>query len=311
MEPVVCERTPVGTTEQLIDQRDGKSYWVAKLADGKCWMTQNLALDLTTEGLTSELTDLQTSSTAKYEEAVNEAGETILKWNANSKYPPKATKMDVAFTSSSSDANDVACKSSATTADFVIAQPYVAATSSKKSTIAEYGSIVKDVTGWEPTYRYNRLKSSYSYDEKTKTYDAHYLIGNYYSSGAAYAGSGIVQKSNTRAVSSICPKGWRLPNSPNNGAEFKTLLSAYGITSKPASATITGLDITDSPLYLAMFGGNTDGTKFSGVGATGNYWSSYMQSGHYRRGLQVKGSSVDSSASLTAHPGRLIRCIAR
>ena len=33
-------------TKQLIDSRDGKEYWVAKLADGNCWMTQNLALDL-------------------------------------------------------------------------------------------------------------------------------------------------------------------------------------------------------------------------------------------------------------------------
>ena len=29
---------------QLKDVRDGKYYWVSKLADGKCWMTQNLDL---------------------------------------------------------------------------------------------------------------------------------------------------------------------------------------------------------------------------------------------------------------------------
>ncbi len=34
------------TGKQLIDSRDGKSYWVAKLKDGNCWMTQNLDLDL-------------------------------------------------------------------------------------------------------------------------------------------------------------------------------------------------------------------------------------------------------------------------
>ncbi len=34
-------------TTQLNDVRDNKKYWVAKLADGKCWMTQNLDFDLT------------------------------------------------------------------------------------------------------------------------------------------------------------------------------------------------------------------------------------------------------------------------
>ena len=31
---------------QLIDERDNKLYWVAKLADGNCWMTQNLDHDI-------------------------------------------------------------------------------------------------------------------------------------------------------------------------------------------------------------------------------------------------------------------------
>lgn len=60
----ICESVPTPTaftetgeinadvpTAQLIDSRDGKSYWVAKLADGNCWMTQNLALDLDRETL--------------------------------------------------------------------------------------------------------------------------------------------------------------------------------------------------------------------------------------------------------------------
>ena len=38
--------------KQLTDTRDGNVYWMAKLADGNCWMTQNLALNLSkTNGL--------------------------------------------------------------------------------------------------------------------------------------------------------------------------------------------------------------------------------------------------------------------
>ena len=52
---------------ELMDARDGKLYWVAKLQDGHCWMTQNLALDLETtpanvSPLTSENTDLNDGS---------------------------------------------------------------------------------------------------------------------------------------------------------------------------------------------------------------------------------------------------------
>ena len=46
MTPEVCEKTEVGTVARLTDARDQKQYWVAKLADGNCWMTQNLDLDL-------------------------------------------------------------------------------------------------------------------------------------------------------------------------------------------------------------------------------------------------------------------------
>lgn len=71
----VCESTPgvnnpVGgndanyyvqnpTAKQLIDSRDGNEYWVAKLADGHCWMTQNLALNIdATKGLSPADSDL-------------------------------------------------------------------------------------------------------------------------------------------------------------------------------------------------------------------------------------------------------------
>ena len=48
-----------GTQHTLIDMRDGKSYFIAKQADGKVWMTQNLDYDLSTSTtLTHNNTDL-------------------------------------------------------------------------------------------------------------------------------------------------------------------------------------------------------------------------------------------------------------
>lgn len=59
MQPEFCDNAEMGTTKQLYDARDGKKYWVAKLADGNCWMTQNLAYDLEAgKTLTSADTDV-------------------------------------------------------------------------------------------------------------------------------------------------------------------------------------------------------------------------------------------------------------
>ena len=55
----ICSNTEVGTSKQLIDSRDGKNYWVTKLADNNCWMTQNLALNLSTnKALTPDDSDV-------------------------------------------------------------------------------------------------------------------------------------------------------------------------------------------------------------------------------------------------------------
>lgn len=41
-----CSELAVGETIALTDERDGNTYTVTKLADGKCWTTENLRLDL-------------------------------------------------------------------------------------------------------------------------------------------------------------------------------------------------------------------------------------------------------------------------
>ena len=43
-----CASMAQGEQIQLADSRDNKTYWVGKLTDGNCWMTQNLDLDLST-----------------------------------------------------------------------------------------------------------------------------------------------------------------------------------------------------------------------------------------------------------------------
>lgn len=62
--PIKRKLLNVGDSLQATDIRDGKKYWVTKLADGNIWMTQNLDLDIETSmTYTSINTDLPEGTT--------------------------------------------------------------------------------------------------------------------------------------------------------------------------------------------------------------------------------------------------------
>ena len=78
MTSAICDATPTPFAEidgalnvetpetTLVDSRDGKVYLVRKLADGHCWMAENLALDLSSEKTYTSL-DTDISSTYNQE----------------------------------------------------------------------------------------------------------------------------------------------------------------------------------------------------------------------------------------------------
>ena len=54
MTPTICDNTDTGAAATLTDSRDGNTYTVKKLNDGRCWMTQNLNLTAPTKGYIDE-----------------------------------------------------------------------------------------------------------------------------------------------------------------------------------------------------------------------------------------------------------------
>ena len=57
----ICAASAEHETKQLTDVRDNKTYWVTKMKDGSCWMTQNLDYDLSVtenQTLTPETSDV-------------------------------------------------------------------------------------------------------------------------------------------------------------------------------------------------------------------------------------------------------------
>lgn len=209
-------------TKRLKDVRDGKYYWVTKLADGNCWMTQNLALDITEAGLTPELSDVTEP------------------WNSQSEYPPEATSSGLAEIAGSNYSGT----KSWTQGEYVYSTPLESTSCTTDSGVdslsdcigGESGKTFVNVDGWtasnDPAFM--RKHDNRAVDESSKTYDAHYLVGNWYTLNAATAGTGVsAEAPYTAASDSICPKGWELPTTTAGfndvSGSFFNLLDKYGV----------------------------------------------------------------------------------
>ena len=314
----ICTVSFENETKQLIDTRDGKSYWVAKLKDGNCWMTQNLALDLSTsKTLTPGNTDISknwtpTSSTNEEDYINTEASFTKqLSWNFGELV--LATPLEIYKIGTD-------CT-------------YTGAISSEglAETCREFGVVNVSKAEWKPDFLAqpgNFNKKDYAIvavDETAHTYDSHYLVGNYYQFNTATAGTVTgISTGGANADGSICPKGWRLiqaGNSPvtieNN--DFYALLRAYGYPEVDAqNSSLNIIDPTiispsnpaSSPIYLTRSGSIQTGTSLI-IGRGTSIWSSTVNSTNNGRRVHLNDETISFSGSITRHIGFSVRCVAR
>ena len=283
----ICTNTTVvPSSVRALDTRDNKSYWITKLADGKCWMTQNLDLDLDNRtALTPDDTDV------------------LSNW-----VPDNSTQKD-----------------------YVDHWDY-SYTSPQSFDPGNY--YWNNATYYEPD-TYNYLNGDYGMNpvkfSKTpfSSNGEHGHVGNYYSWSAAVA------MNNTDAYSlngytssdpdiaskmpqtSICPKGWRLPNAMYKEAgfrnDFRSLLEAY----YPNGGNQTDTDFvqTSAPIYYTRSGYVNDYYSqpyFNYSGRYGGYWSNTSSSSSSSYTNEFGGSSYWAFAiSNYRYKGFNVRCIAR
>ena len=317
-------------TKQLIDSRDGKEYWVAKLADGNCWMTQNLAYDLVKgKILTPSDTDVTSdwvvpTSTEYNTNNFKETADTVRSWNLGQYVlatPDRKISCNSAPTSESTDERR-----------YNSVRP--------GQNIGDNCSDFVNVSGsdWKPTYdssdalegawsgtNYNsttKQMEPYTYtgplsvDKNNKTYDAHYLIGNYYTYDTATAESiaSIVTLGTSdlvEAPESICPNGWKLPVSGQDNitnfpierndsfyqlllsyqypdassswllsSEFGSYIAMPNSIAGTGSSGIAHQNLLLSPIYLSGAGNINliEMHSLWGAGDSGLYFSSTMSS---------------------------------
>lgn len=278
MTSTICADTAENDTAQLTDTRDGKKYWVTKLADGNCWMTQNLDLDLyTSKALTPDDSDVSSNWT-----------------------PTNSTLADGTQTTT-----DYTAVWSWNLGDYVLTTPN-AGTSCGTSGISDFGDCTgvgfQSIAGMAPMTDGNATDVI-----SDNTYNAHYHVGNHYTWNAATAGTGGTITS-TNATDSICPKGWQLPTSNNsNSGSFQALTNAYSISSNTDGSTA----LVSAPLYFVR-SGNVDSGSLRYAGNSGGYWSSTAYSSTSRAyRLSFDSGYVDPSYDLNRYFGQSVRCLAR
>ena len=292
MTPEFCASVTMdspGNTARLKDERDGKYYWVAKLADGNCWMTQNLELDLISgKSLTPELSDVSanwdpgatTFTSAQEGGSGSSYNNTVQSWDLGEAVWKTPNGMS----------------SCSPTANFY------------NSVCFSYWQNVS--SGWTPMTQYRT--DGVTYDANTQTYDAHYLAGNYYSYVAATAGTGAsVTTRGDKATDSICPKGFELPTSGSSfnstpGSFYNLLTNAYNISSN----TTGGTAMRSAPLFFVRSGYVYPTRYLSNAGSLGYYWSSVATSSSYAYSLYFNSSNVSPSSDTYRYRGQSVRCVA-
>ena len=282
MTPEVCEKTEVGTVARLTDARDQKQYWVTKLADGNCWMTQNLDFDIPASGLTSADSDINNASGV---------------WNASSDYPPRPTEQPGTITSANTNTETYSWDLGM----YVKSDPDGYSDYCGGSSIKGLADASCTDAGWTNVSTMTPMEDGNAADVISgSTYNAHYLVGNLYQWNAATAGTGKTITSQ-EATDSICPKGWKLPTSNNsNSGSFGGLVGSLNSTT-----------ITQAPYYFNPSGRVYSGSLWS-AGSYGYYWSSTAYSStNYAYGLSFGSGGVLPSSSYNRYRGFSVRCLAR
>lgn len=315
----ICANSNEGDTKQLIDTRDDQKYWVAKLKDGNCWMTQNLALDITEAGLSTIDTDIESD------------------WNSSSPIPPKATENTLNKTDGETVENATA--RSYNLGKYVLGTPTQTTSCSEENSenpitslsMCEHLGFVPIDDSWTADFEskngtyggpgnYSNQETYITLDYANKHYDPHYLIGNYYRWHTATAGTGIAIIESTasgNAPGSICPKNWQLPSSTFQPTiQYTPLIRAY-LPSLAISETIDDItyNIAENPLYFVRSGSTTD-AAISYSGQRAYYSNSY---GIYAEGKNFislnKPSLANETKFSTAYVSPLtyisVRCVAR
>ncbi len=226
MNSSICETVSIEQVGTLVDTRGTsgtQAYTVAKLKDGKCWMTQNLRLTYNSSTTLNVSNGVGGTTTWKPERATGTGSGT-----------------DCTISSWSADHNN------------------------------PYSATCNDATN-----------------------------GVYYDWTAAIASndSSSITAEGTVVNTSICPKGWKLPQNAEGAGSFYTLYQYYNSSSAMRSA----------PVNFVLSGNYYGYLRY--VGSYGYYWSSTVSDSNYAYILRLTSSLVSPQSIYYRYNGYSVRCV--
>ncbi len=276
-----CSDLTSGAVTALTDQRDDDTYAVAKLADGNCWMIENLRLESTNSD--------------------NSTGTLAQGYGTSSTYGNFGGLADV---ESSNFSNS-------TTANTL----YYSGTQSGTANI-DIGA-TNDPASRMP--RYNNTNTSARATNNPKTNNTSmYSYGNYYTWHAAIADT-TYYSSGDHGTTSLCPKSWRLPigdQSTVNISFGKLSVSLGGPANGATADSSSSPTGTEMSKILRSYPNNLLRSGYfytSSVvdrGIYGNYWSSTAYTNLTSYYLYLYNEYVyPGTGSDYKYYGQSIRCI--
>ena len=268
-----CGSLASGATTALTDERDNNTYAVAKLADGKCWMIENLRL----ADKDSSNNDINLSST-------NTHNPSLPITNVYDATNPTTSNHLSATTDPTSTAW---CTSNSSASD---AQPMLATNTTTLFT--------------------NNASSSYNTSSNVYSYGNYY---NWYSATAGHGKYGSSYGSGYIAPGDICPAGWHLPTGGSATAEFGALdvaMGGTGATQSGDAGTAQSAKWRSYPNNF-VYSGFVDGSSVYYRNSLGYYWSSSALSSSLAYYLYFYSSYVyPGTRSGDKYYGGMARCVA-
>ena len=290
-----CSSLQSGAVTALTDQRDNETYAVAKLADGNCWMIENMRLENT--------------ATHNSDGSLAQGYDTSFAGLADPEAPSLFANVTTANTLYSTDGST----------DKTISG------SNQGYRFPRYNNVNT------PTTATDRPSNPTANSSTNSTSNAGmYSYGNYYTWHAAIADTTHYSTNNQSVTStSICPTGWHLPKGGNKSNEANSEFWSLIVTGINNGTNPANYDSNTQPYYTGTPEGSDasnalraypnnfvySGYVYSGSvysrGSSGVYWSSTAYSGSYAYNVNFGSSGVyPGTVGDSKYYGRSIRCLA-
>ncbi len=275
-----CSSLSQGATTALTDSRDGNVYAVAKLADNKCWMIENLRL-------------------ADKDSNNND----IILSNDNTHNP----SLPLTNTWWYSSVNDSDMKPTSNHLSDTTDPTNIAWCQTNSSNCDDQSMIATNNT----TLFANNTSSSYSTSSNIYSY------GNYYNWYSATAGHGKYGYNGSSYTSpgDICPAGWHLPTGKDATGEFGILDIALGGTGVESDSSTTPTASTMSLVYRSypnnfIYSGSINYKSIFNRNSHGYYMSASEYDYQSSQAMVFGSNLVRPGTSFNnKYIGRTIRCI--